>query len=69
MTKAMMKRLGRMISDKYYDLPERYAPPLLDLGYVEYIRECQIISMGIATISFYQITPLGIQAHKEWING
>jgi S-adenosylmethionine/arginine decarboxylase-like enzyme len=68
MSKAMMKRLGKMIYDKYYDLPERYAPELLDLGYVEYIRECQIISLGITTMSFYQITPLGIQAYKEWSN-
>ncbi len=57
----MMKRLGQIINDKYYDLPQRYAPPMLELGYIF------MIGRTVGCFSFYQATDKGKQAYKEWL--
>lgn len=63
----MMKRIGNLINDEYYDLPERYAPSLLDAGYINWVREIHGIGMGIATMSYYEASLEGRKAYQEWI--
>ncbi len=68
MTKAMMRRLGRMITDDDYDLPERFAPELLDLGYIELVKGCMPLSHAIASISYYYPTQEGKDAFYAWLD-
>jgi hypothetical protein len=63
----MMKRLGQIINDKYYDLPERFAAPMLDAGYIFFARQGTVIDKICCDFSFYQATDKGKQAYKEWL--
>lgn len=66
-----MKRLGKLIESvdggKYYNLPERFAPNLLDLGYIEIHKECVRFSIGIYSTSEYRPTELGRNKYFEWL--
>ncbi len=63
----MMKRLGNLIDDQYYDLPERYAPSMLDAEYIELLRFGSRYIGGCYDMSYYAITDKGRQAYKEWL--
>jgi hypothetical protein len=63
----MMKRLGNLINDEYYDLPERYAPSMLDMGYVEFLRKGYRCFGVCYDMSYYEITDKGRKAYKEWL--
>jgi hypothetical protein len=63
----MMKRLGQIINDKYYDLPERFAPPMLDLGYIFTEKQGRSVGGVCGYFSFYQATDKGKYAYKEWL--
>lgn len=63
----MMKRLGNIINDQFYDLPERFAPALLDAGYIDFVRECCGTGFGIVSASWYQATKKGKEAYLKWI--
>ncbi len=63
----MMKRLGQIINDKYYDLPERFAPPMLELGYIFIEKAHEITRKSVCCFSFYQATDKGKKAYKEWL--
>lgn len=63
----MMKRLGNILNEKEYDLPERFAPALLDEGYITLIQESYGIGFAIVTTSCYQVTKKGKEAYLEWI--
>ncbi len=62
------KKLGKMIDDPDYDLNERYAPRLLDFGYIKLLRYSA--KMGCAILSFFEyvITDKGKQAYEDWKN-
>ena len=63
----MMKRLGQIITDKYYDLPERFAPPMLDLGYIFLEKSNSKVGRSVCCFSFYQATDKGKKAYQEWL--
>lgn len=63
----MMKRLANMLNDEYYDLPERYAPALLDEKYITFVRQGHLTPMGGFSISFYEVTELGEKAYLDWV--
>jgi hypothetical protein len=70
---AMMKRLGKMIDseselDLHYELPERFAPSLLDLGYIEFKSWPMYIPGGFCDCSSYFLTEKGRYAYFEWRN-
>jgi hypothetical protein len=66
-TEFMMKRLGNMIRDEDYDLPERYAPSMLDEGYIVLVMECVGTGFCICKTSYYQVTAKGDLAYKQWL--
>jgi hypothetical protein len=61
------KKLGKMINDPDYDLNERYAPRLLDWGFIELERWSDHCMKGISlSYSIYIVTELGKKAYEEW---
>lgn len=63
----MMRRLGNILNDDYYDLPEKYAPPIQDMGYIEFVRECRRCFGGNLSTSHYKVTDAGKKAYQEWL--
>ena len=68
---CLMKRLGKMINSELetsidYDLPERFAPTLLDLGYIEFKCWPQRIPGGFVDCSAYFVTEKGRDSYFEW---
>jgi len=67
---AMMKRIRKMIRSEegveVYDIPEKLSYGLLDLGYIEFVRECMGTRMGIVTTSYFRTTRKGRDAYHEW---
>jgi len=69
---AIMKRLGRMIDSesddakKIYDLPEKFAPPLLDLGYIYLHRWSECGCGCLIDCSCFLTTEKGRQEYLKW---
>jgi hypothetical protein len=71
-TEAMMKRLHKMIASEAengddYELPHRFAPPLMDLGYVEFREWGLNCALGEVDCSGYFVTEKGREAYFKWI--
>jgi hypothetical protein len=68
---SVMKRLGKLIESvvggEYYDLPERFAPTLLDLGYIQIYKECVRSDIGIFSTSEFLPTDQGLEEYFKWI--
>ena len=67
----MMKRLGKMVwyerkIASFYELPEKYAPYLLDLGYIEEHKWISTTKLGYITCSEYIATDKGEEAYIKW---
>lgn len=62
------KKMGKMISDQCYDLNERYAPRLLDLGFIKLIKWTEHIHHSLISCSCYTVTTKGKKAYREWKN-
>lgn len=67
---TLMKRLNKVI-DAYdnasgYEIPERFTAQLLDLGYIQYVRETQILQKGYVSLSYFAPTDLGRKIYHEW---
>ncbi len=60
------KKLGKMIGDEYYDLNERFAPRLLDAGFITLERESGYSGAYHISSSFYVVTEKGKEAYNEW---
>lgn len=62
------KKLGKMIHDPDYDLNEKFAPRLLDLGCIKSLRYSAKMGGAILSFSEYVITDKGKYAYEEWKN-
>lgn len=60
--------MGKMISDQCYDLNERYAPRLLDLGFIKLTRWAEHVHHSLISCSCYTVTTKGKKAYTEWKN-
>ena len=60
------KKLRKMIADPNYDLNEKYAPRLLDMGFIELKNFYQSVRGFHVDCSYFTITELGKKAYKEW---
>ena len=67
MIKSDWIRLGKLAINEDYELPDRFAPKLLNLEYIEFKRWTEYILNGIASFSCYSITPKGRLAFSEWV--
>lgn len=71
-TAFLFKKIGKMIGSEddgnHYDLPELYAPKLLDSGFIELRRWSERIDTMIVSFSAYFTTLKGREAYKEWKN-
>jgi hypothetical protein len=63
-SKANMRRLGKIIKG---DDVVRDVHMLMDLGYVEYKRECLLYGTGTMSISYFVATELGKKAYEQWV--
>ncbi len=63
------KKLGKMINDEDYDLNERFAPRLLDWGFIENIRSYNMSFGCHIDYSYYIVTESGKEAYNQWIKG
>lgn len=72
-TAFLLKKIGKMIGSEdggdQYNLPELYAPKLLDSGFIELRRWSERTKTMIVSFSAYFTTPKGREAYKEWKNG
>jgi hypothetical protein len=59
-------KLGKMINDPDYDLNERFAPRLLNWGYIEFEKDYQSIRGFHITCSYFLVTDKGKKAYFEW---
>ena len=66
------KKIGKMIESEddhgFYEINQRFAPSLLDLGLIEERRWSQNCMGYICTCSAYFVTKKGRKAYKEWKN-
>lgn len=60
------KKLGKMLADSDYDLNERYAPRLLDWGFIKLTKWGMRQGVFHMDYSFYQVTDKGKKAYREW---
>ncbi len=63
------KKLGKMINDEDYDLNERFAPRLLDWGFIKEVKYGAYTMGYRLSCSCYKVTNLGKEAYNQWIKG
>ncbi len=69
MTDFYFKKLGKMLNDPDYNINERFAPKLLDLGFIKEIKY-NMHTMGfLLSCSTYLVTKIGKRAYNDWKNG
>lgn len=56
---TIVKILSKIESDEGFVVPERFVPHLLDMGYIEIKRECIHCTLGIFSVSTYELTQKG----------
>lgn len=63
------KKLGKMISDEDYELNERFATKLLDLGFINITKMGYTIGKALYHSSYYIVTESGKEAYNKWKEG
>ncbi len=63
---SVMGRLRKMIKDGEYVLPERFAPVLHEMGYIELKRWAEVYDDFLADCSEWVITEKGKKAYFDW---
>lgn len=66
LTDFYFKRLEKMINDPGYDLNERFAPRLLDLGFIFLDEWSEYFNGAYLRYSFYTVTDQGKKAYGGW---
>jgi len=62
------KKLGKMIDNPDYELSERFAPKLLDAGFI-FLDKWAENTIGFhMDYSFYTTTDKGKEAYEQWNN-
>lgn len=60
------KKLGKLIEDPDYDLNEKYAPKLLDAGFIKLVGFRKLFLEFKLFFEIYIPTKKGKEAYKEW---
>ena len=63
------KKLGKMISDPDYDLNERFAPRLLDWGFIDIVKMGYQVGKFLCHSTYYIVTESGKEAYNQWKEG
>jgi hypothetical protein len=66
-SKAQWIRIAKMEMVDGYDLPEQFAPELMDRGYVEFKRWTEPVPHGYASCSGYFVTDKGREEFFKWL--
>ena len=61
--------LGKILHTPFYNLPERFAPKLIDAGYIIHEKWSELYSDGsVIWLSAFNITKLGYDVYLEETN-